>query len=70
LNAQINEEDLIKILVEYVWQNKDKMFASTPYEKSILLLNELRDKTLAIIYKRWKEEMKNEKGNIQNCTSN
>jgi len=64
------EEEIIKILVEYVWTNKDKMLANTDYEKSILLMDEIKDEVLGIIYKRWKEGMKNAKGSVQNCTSN
>jgi len=64
------EEEIIKILVEYVWTNKDKMLANTDYEKSILLMDEIKDEVLGIIYKRWKEGMKNEKRSLQDCTSN
>jgi hypothetical protein len=57
----MTEEELIRILVEYIWANKDKILATTDYEKSILLANELRDKALTIIYQRWKEDVRDGK---------
>jgi len=50
----MDEEEIIEILVEYIWTNKDKMVANTDYERCLLLLIELKDKVEKTIYKKWK----------------
>jgi len=54
VKAQMDEEEIIEILVEYIWTNKDKMVANTDYERCLLLLIELKDKVEKTIYKKWK----------------
>jgi hypothetical protein len=58
----MEEEELISLLFEYVWNNKNRMNPySTDYERCIALMSKISNAVLSRCHDKWKKEMKNGK---------
>lgn len=55
------KKQLVELLANFVWKYEFKMNAPTPYERSLLLLLELKDGAEKIIYQKWKEKKNGKK---------
>jgi hypothetical protein len=53
----MKEEEMIKILVEFLLQNNQTQIGLTEYDRCIQLMDVLSTKTLNEIHKIWKEKM-------------
>ena len=54
---KMKEEEMIKILVEFLLQNNQTQIGLTEYDRCIQLMDVLSTKTLNEIHKIWKEKM-------------
>jgi hypothetical protein len=53
----MKEEELIKILVKFLFENNQAQSGVTEYEKCILLMDDLSTKTLKEVHRIWREGM-------------
>jgi hypothetical protein len=60
--SKLEEEELISLIFEYVWNNRNKMNPyNTDYERCIALMTKISNEVLERCHQKWKEEGKNGK---------